>query len=366
MKLNDVADQLRVLLPRYTSLLSEYLSITSVTAVGGVATIVTSAPHGLTTGRFVILNGVGRQTPISATSVPAALRVGFETSIDHDVTMNWFADPEDASTDGRVRLGGFTTAQWNGLHELSSVPNRRNFQVKTALTAPVLNGAEYILEVEAGGMIGAYPIISINSTNFSIAGGFPDGDYLGGTISKMPRISVAITGVDAWTRLITPQTDDAISIVVIPLPVRTSKDRREYSDAVAAQTKGQDVRLKLIDGFTIAIVVPTHKQLSAGRAIDLCRHDLRGPLYRCLYGAIFPTGTSLAGDYKAIPISDEVLNYDHSILVYGYDFQIPYDIATGDAVSPKRTTAFRDILYTLDEGDGMTNTVDLDDEPLTS
>ena len=45
MRLLDVVNQLKILLPEYTSLVSSTLTASSIVASGGTATITTAAPH---------------------------------------------------------------------------------------------------------------------------------------------------------------------------------------------------------------------------------------------------------------------------------------------------------------------------------
>jgi len=364
MRLNDVANQLRLLIPQYTSLFSDYISVSSISVTSGVATITTSTAHGLTTGKSVIMNGVGRKTPISAVSQDGLI-FSFTTGVDHDITTNWYSDPSDRSTLGKIRLGGFTVSGWNGLQTLKSAVNRRTFSFQSALTSPVLNGGEYVLEVEAGGMTGAFPVTVTGASSFTISGAFPNGVYTGGLISKNPRIAVAIDGLDVWSRIQTPLQPDQFAMFVLPTPVVTSKDRSELSDAVSGRTQGSDFRLKVISGFSLLIIAPTNNQLSAGRAIDICRYDLRPVIYKSICGAVFDTGMSEDAKYKVIPIDDAVLNYEKAILVYSYEFQVPFDLTVDDTVPPARTSAFRDISYELEEGDGMSAEINLDDDPLS-
>lgn len=363
MRLNDVANQLRLLLPQYTDRFSTTLTASSITVSGSVATIITSAPHGLTTGKTIIMNGVGRKTPIEAVTKDGLI-VNIGTSVDHDQTMNWYSNPSDRSTLGKVVLGGFTVSGWNTSHTLKSVPNRRNFTFQSALSLPTLNGNEYVLEVEAGRMTGAFTVTVVNTTTFTITGSFTSGTYIGGKISKNPRVAVAIDGVDAWTRVLTPQATGDFCIYVLPTPVATSKDRSELSDAIAGKTNGADFRLKVISGFSLLIIAPTHAELSAGLAIDVCRYELRGPIYKCLAGAIFDSGVSEPAKYKAVPIDDAVVNYEKAILGYSYEFQVPFDISLDDTVPPAQTSAFRDITYELEVADGMNAPINLDDEPI--
>ena len=71
MRLVDITNQFRLLLPKYTDLFSDTVEISSITASSGVATIITSGPHGFTssdTGNSVTLSVVKTQTSITGVS----------------------------------------------------------------------------------------------------------------------------------------------------------------------------------------------------------------------------------------------------------------------------------------------------------
>lgn len=362
MKLNDVANQLRLLIPRYTTRFSDYLTASSIVSNGSVTTIVFSAAHGLVTGQWLIFNGVARKTPISAFS-KSVFDFTFTTSR-HDLTMNWYRDPGDRDSLNQVQLGGFTVAAWNGIHTLKAVPNRETFTIQSALDAPVLNGNEYILEMDVGGLYGNKQITVTNSTTITISGSITEGTYLGGTICQMPRIAVAVNAEDAWNRIQTPLANNKFAMILLPKDVVTSKDRNSYSDAVSARVSGEDFRLKLLDGFIILIIAPTHQQFSGATALDYCRHDMQAIIFKSIMGLTPDTGTADTGDYKIIPVTHGVETYDISKLVYRYEFQYPYDLTSNDTIPPAQTSAFRNVEYDLEVGDGMTVNVDLDDEPL--
>lgn len=363
MKLNDVANQLRLLIPQYTTKFSTFLAPSSITSNGTTATLTFASPHGMTTGQYLIFSGIGRRTPISSFTKDGLIFT-FVTGSNHDLTMNWYSNPNDRSTAGKVVLGGFTNAVWNGSKTLRSTPNRRNFTLQSNAADPVLTGSEYVVEIEASGLVGAKQVTVINSTTLTVTGSISAGTYEGGTVSQMPRISVAVTAKDAWDRIITPQQTNNFSMVVLPIDPVISKDRRTLSDAIASRTQGEEFRLKLLDGFMILIIAPSQAQLSGAVALDICRHDLRSVIYKSIMGVTLPTGTSDAGDYKVIPVNDGVISYDGSKLIYQYTFQYPIDLTLNDTVPPGQTAAFRDIEYSLEEGDGLNLNIDLDDEPL--
>lgn len=359
MKLNDVANQLKLLLSSYTDLFSTNLTVSSIVSDGATATI-TAPSHGLTTGSGVVLTGVSKETAINSVSKDGLIYT-FGTSTDNDLTLNWYRNPRDISTLNQVLFSGFTVPDWNEVHELIDVSNRRTFLIRSVIaTIPTLNGNEKLLEILPA-INKAFPITVVDDNTFTITGPITAGTYVGGKVSTIPRVYVAVNGQDAWERISSPSTSNNYVMFVLPPTngVPTSKDRNTLSDAVSTKTSGSDLRIRILDGFSLLIVAPTYEENSAGLAIDICRHDLRAVLYSCLLGAKLNTGLS-TDEFKVVPTQDEVALYDRSKLIYQYNFQLPIDTTVDDAVPPADTSAFRDIDFTLEVENGELTTTDFD------
>lgn len=366
MKLNDIANRLRLLLPSLSNLFSDFLTATSITSDGTTVTIVFSSDHGLTTGQHLSLSRIGFRNQIDSVATVGENHT-FTLANDSDQSINWYRDFLDFSTLNEVELKGFTDPNWNSVHTLTEVLNRRKFLITNSLTSPTLNGSEYILEIKAGGINSIHQITVVDSTTVTIpATGIPTGIYEGGVISRMPRVGVAYSFEDFKDRVLSPQIDPNYSMAVVPGEVVISKDRTTAFDAVSAQSSGNDFRLMTVDSFHIYIAAPTNNQLSGAVAIDTCRHILRGALYKCLFGANFDTGMSSGNSaYRVVPISDGIEFYNRAMLIYSYSFQFPFDTTLDDIIPPDINSAFRDIDYNEDLGDGVSGAVDLDEEPLT-
>ena len=168
MKLADVINQLRAVLPKYTDVFSSVINISSITVSGGVATIVTTGPHGFLAGANIVIGNAQVETPISAVSQDGNVFT-FTTGSDHDLTLGW---PEHEE----VTLNGFTDSAWNDSFTVTDVPNRRNFKVRSANTIPTLNTNEVLLEIRSDGVNGRWSAIVINPTTFTVQTVTLDGD----------------------------------------------------------------------------------------------------------------------------------------------------------------------------------------------
>lgn len=361
MKMTDIINQLRGVLPKYSSHFSTAISVLNISVSSGVATITTKVAHNLTTGDNVVLRNVAYKNPIDSVS-QSGLIFTFTTSSDHDLTYGW---PEHEN----ILLSGFTDSVWNSSFDLIGVPNRRTFKARSGNNLPVLNGLERLIEVRSDGVNGRYPVDVVNSTSFKITGDFQDGSYVGGTISSAQRISGAATEQRALEQY-TAQSTNSLWMFVVMKDATVGRDRTSQSDSISTKTTGTDMRLRLIDGFYILIFKNTSDDISAIEAIDLCRHDLLLPILRTVNGVRFDTGLAFDGDFRCIFTGHSYSDYNRAVIIYRYEFEVSMDLTNEDSVVPEDTRAFRDIDFTStirDDEDVEAMTilpVNLDDEPL--
>lgn len=359
MKLLDVVTQLQLLLPKFSDKVSTILSISSIIASSGVATIQTSSAHGLKSGQAVTIANVEVKTPITGVSKNGNLYT-FITSPAHDLTSTW---PEHAN----VILSGFTDGSWNGSFVLMSVPNRNTFVVQSINSLPTLNGNEALHEIRSDGINGRFQPTIVNTTTFTVAGNFIDGTYTGGSVNSGVRIAGAVT-IERAIEQYTEQNLADLWLFVVINDAEISKDRNTFSDATATRGRGDDIRVRIIDGFTITAVKNTTQDIAAVDALDICRHDLYSPILRSVYGARFDTGLSGAADFKAVPTGHGLAAYEKAYLAYSYAFEFVMELTEADAVYEGDTRAFRDIDYTQEiGGDDTTDMtilpINLDDNP---
>jgi hypothetical protein len=343
-----------MVLPKYTDLFSDTLSISSINVSSGVATIITSVAHNLDTGDEVTLSEVKSQTPLNTVSQDGLIFTF--TSDEHDLTYGW---PEHET----VELSGFTDSSWNGSFTLMDVPNRKTFKVQSTNTLPTLTGAERLLEVTNTGINGIYSVTVVNSTTFTISGISDDGEYTGGKVYGNVRIAGAVDFNRAMEQYTENNFTDLWGFVVMH-DADTSRDRNTFSDATATPVAGSTLRLRMVDGFSVYIFVNVSADIAAMEAIDICRDTLLAPILKTLFGVRFDSGVT-GSDFSNIITGHGVALYNRAIYVHVYNFETSMDITQEDAVIPSDTRAFRDIDYTqtVDTQD-MTVDIDLDDDPI--
>ncbi len=355
MRLIDILNQLRLILPRYTDLFSDNTPVSSIVVLGGIATVTTTAAHGLTTGNAVNISGAKSKTEITGVSQDGLLFTF--TSDTHDLTLGW---PEQEN----IELIGFTDSAWNGTFELKGVPNRQSFIIQSTETIPTLNGNEELLEIKNTGVNGMYSITVTSTTTFTFGTGLDNGTYLDGVVSSNVRIAGTVN-IERTIEQYTKQGLTDLWGFVVMHDVETSKDRSTYSDATSTPTQGSDIRLRLIDGFSFYIFVNVTQDIAATTAIDICRDTLLLPILKTLFGVIFDSGVT-GEDFRNIMTGQGIAHYDTAIYVHVYNFETSMDIFEADAVIPSNTRAFRDIEYThnISDTEALTANIDLDEEPL--
>ena len=119
MRLTEIVNQLKAVLPRYTNDFSTNLPITTLTRSGSLITATTSAAHGLSAGNKVLINGA--KTPIIISSLNRVNQsvAGIETQYanaicltKHNLTKNNLA----------VEISGADQAEYNGTHDTVWTP----------------------------------------------------------------------------------------------------------------------------------------------------------------------------------------------------------------------------------------------------
>ncbi len=356
MKAYDIINQLFVSLPSQTSLFSDSVSITSLSKVGTTVTAVSTAPHGLTTGKYVYIGGASRKTPVSTLTSSNGVATA-ATSVAHDLTEKWVTD---------VTLIGADQPQYNSSHALLSVPNRYTFTftVNSGITTPA-TGTISLLEPLRRGFNGWYQITVINTTTFTYTS---EDTYTANAYGTMyaltsPRISGALTlnkAVDCYSKF----GQNKLWAFVVMGDAVASKDRHSYQDAIASHTTGSTFRQQILNNIDIYVFVPTKDSLS-GRAERDTISDVAKYLYKCLLGRTYPTGFVDEPTAVLHFLRHGVQIWNHQFYVHKFSFEAMTDITKNDVVDPDYTRAFRDIELDNKNADYnnliMQTNIDLDD-----
>lgn len=345
MKLHDIVTQLQLVLPKHTDYFSETLSVSTIVASGGTATVTTSSPHGLTTGYSVSIIGAEQNTPLTAVSKDG-LVFTFTTTTAHDLTYGY---PGYET----VNLSGFTDGAWNDSFTLMAVDSRTTFKVKSTNTLPSLNTNEVLPEARMDGINGYYSVTVVDTTSFAVTGDFLDGSYYNATAKTSARIAGSVT-INMALEKYTKHSLDDMWLFVVAGDGGVSKDRTVTSDA-RVSVGGGDMKLTVVDGFSVYAVKNTTNESAAASSLDIARHELLGPIVSSLFGVRLDTGVTATGIYPVMFLGHGLEEYDRAYLVYRYDFEFAYELSSSDSVlEAGDTRAFAQIQT-------FTNTVGGDD-----
>ncbi len=336
MKLSEVVLQLQLILPKFTDYFSRTLTISSITAAGGVATIVAPS-HGLANLAPITISQVTQNTAINSVSKDGFLFT-FGTVAVHDLTFDYPGYEN-------VKLAGFTDSVWNDLFKLMAVPDKNTFIVQSTNSLPTLTGGESLLEERIDGVNGRYAITLVDPNTFQITGNFEDGTYTDGTIKAAVRIAGSVS-IDRALDQYTAMGDGELWIFVVMGDAVVSKNRTAYNDATATIAPNEDIRTRIVDSFSVFIIQSVKAEIAAVDAVDIARHDLLSPICKSLFGSIFSTGLSGAGDFRAILTGHNFIEYMREWFLYQYTFESTSDLTLEDAVDELDTKAFAEIDYT--------------------
>jgi hypothetical protein len=365
MKAYDVITQLRSTLPKYTNYFSDEYDISSLTRSGTTVTAITSTPHNLVTGYYVQI--VNALTPFTLDELTRTGNVATGITLNaHDLTEQW---PIDNPT---VELIGADQAEYNGTHDLLTVPNRKTFTFKvTGTPTTPATGTIKLLSNLAVGYNGWQQVTVIDSTTFTYqTASTPESPALGSNIvaRSRARISGAVS-VERAIESYTKKSPDEMWGFVVAGNTIANKNRAIYSDATDKYGKGEDYRQELIAPFAIYVFVPATNSISGRRERDQME-NLLPALCNSLLKVKFPTGF-IENPYSGVVFSSHSFyDYVGSYYIHEFMFETTAWIIEGDTIEPDYNVAFRDIFVnygsSFDSSDDiiMTDHIDLDDEPL--
>jgi hypothetical protein len=363
MKASDIIRRLMEVLPIHTDKFTDNIDISSITSSGLLATVTTSAPHGLTTGKYAHISGALVPNTITSLTQVDGIASAVTTS-DHDLTLGYQEN---------IIITGAAEAKYNGEHKLVNVFNRREFTFEVDETAVSPDtGTPLLLEdLKAFNYNGWHDIVVTSPTEFTYvlekSLGSPAYGEISGKIT--PRISGVATLEEAYLSYTKQSVGELFAYVVLEDLV-VSKDRNESTDATARFGKFAEYRQVFIQQFHVYVFYPNTQNISARSPRDDAE-DLIFPLCKSLLGVRFPSGFVEAPYSGVVFVSNAFGNSSNkAIYVNDFVFESSGEIQTADIAEDDRSVAFRDIdaeyrsSLTDDDIVKMTGVINLDNEPL--
>lgn len=344
MNTADVIRQLAATLPNYTTLFSSTLPLSSVSASGGVVTVVTSSPHNLTTGfEVTVTGGLTRLTAAIAWSGGVAT---VTTTPTHDQTEGY---------NETVTVGGATEPQFNGTHPLLTTPDRNTLTLSIPSAPAVATGTPYINQSLRGRVNGRHTVTVVDPTTFTYVNSTcPDGIIDNATIHDEIRVSGAAIIERALSAMTEQNINELWGFVVLE-DVVSSRDRTVKSDANFNITDGSVFRIRELESFSLYAVIPSADSITGRTPRDLAS-DLTPAIYKSLLGVLLPTGLTCERTAVITPESNGFFAYDGAYYVHRWMFGTHRDITVDDIAPDEDNVAFESINI---------KTLNSFDEPLT-
>jgi hypothetical protein len=361
-----IIGQLTQYLPELTNMFNQQAAVSAVVSGNSPQLLtITLANHGFSTGAWVVLTNslvnnpiIGVSQHFAADGVTNILR--FQTQAPHDLICNNNLFPPDADP---VTMIGFADPGLDSTLTTIDVSDRYHFDVVYP-TMPTLTGSETLQLPISTGLNGPWQITVIDINTFSIT--LNNAMYI--QPGNVPQLNVNwgfnISGTPDWKTamsLYTPQSPPKNNwIFVIMGDCRAGKDPNILSDAKQTNTSVTEQRIKMINTFSLTVLLPTNQSFSGAEAEELCWNEILFNLIQVMSGVNFPT--TLNSDYITTLISHGIVAYNTAYYAHNFEFEYVYEVANIDTWSDnfQESIALRQInmslLAPLDTG----STINLD------
>lgn len=330
MKITPLVLHGYVNIPRWTSLFSEALPVSTIVVVAGGNTVINcSAPHGVAVSGAIGVSITDAETPnaISAAVVQPDGDILITTASDHDLTMGWVTS---------VHVEGFTSASINGTRLLVDVPSPRQFVLRPGgvVASITLNGAEKLLEHLEAELTGWHAVQATSATALTFA-----------TPASVTRSYTVLTPVvvrsmkifgardpDAAERHYTENGAKKAAMFVCP----ESSVMAERVGGKGENGAGVDYRQRLADGFSVVIFLPSADTAAHVRCIDQAQGEVFKAVLRTFLGLQLDRSELIdAGGFSTTLHAHGSANItNNAVYVHKYDFHAPAMITNADGISP--------------------------------
>lgn len=363
MKATDIISKLKEVIPRYSGLFSDELNVTSLSNSSGTVTCTCDAKHDLKAGNEIFISGA--LTPITISSLSRSGNIATATTLsNHDLTEGY---------QQTITLTGADQKEYNGEHNLLTVPNRRTFSFSAtgSPVTPATGTIKMVEDIKAGynGLHTVSAIVDEYTFKFVISSN-PESPAQG-TIKL--RKNFRITGDITIQRFLEAYTKQAVNkayLVAILGGTNASKDRNTISDATNTSiNQNIEIRQRIIDPFSIYVVIPTTNTLTALNARDVME-DIWALINKSILYNVFPSGVTTILNIGAAFTNHNIFAYERAYYIHEFNYEFVYDLTREDGVNVDNSVAFRDIDIRINSqlnaqhNELMHTLDDLDDVPL--
>lgn len=381
---SDIVFHLAEYLPRLTDLFSDNIGITTVVSSGGYTlTCDTATAHGLSTSSPIYFKS--GKTPNTIASVTEGAIFPIQFPVTFDIAENLltieFQDVHDFTTpNARIEVEplpcvGFNEAVWNVTLDIVSVLSDTVVVVEFptgATTRPTFTaGAAIGYEERPLSIYGLQTVTSATTTQFIVAldsvnvPPIPDGTLIDVTATTAVRVAAVdnVTRADEiYTKM--PDTDDLWAFVIMN-DTDVSKDRHTLNDSTASFTHQNEMRLKMLQNFSIVVYFRTAASISGATAQELAYGDVLKALLKSLYGYSGFNDSDDVSDYVAVITGHGEGSSNVAYYTHVYEWQVPVDVNFTSGFQFYDDEAFRSIsgtfgMFETDNEEQLTLAITLD------
>lgn len=357
MKGADIVNQLRSLLPVYTSDFTDELSISSLARNGSTITAITDEVHGLSDNDNVTI--AGAKESITITSLTRAGNVITATC----ATNHKLPSPDKLLTPFFIEVANASPSDYNGTFQLTGTPSYKIFQFKIITTpaSPAINAGNLLLP-DFSFFNGIKIVTIVNSLTFTY-------DLLNdnlqspaaGTIKLHKNIRIDwAADFEIVFQDYTPNEARVAQnwIYVVVNPRETFKKDTTTTDITSVQIANSEFRYETTQTFSIFTFVPSADSRLGGIASDKAREYLK-PLLKTIGNYLLPSSLS---ECKFNPVTfqgDEPETFTGATYVHRFDFVVRGEIRNEDVIDPFQVVSLekldadfdKDLEIVIDFGD---------------
>lgn len=381
MKAADVVIQLRKVLPTLTDLFTTTVNISSLTKSGDTVTAVTSAPHNITNGDVVNIQGALTPFDISSLTNDGDWTAIAETLQAHDFTQGYPTIAELINADQSEYNGEIISRKRANYkeplardkaidRELLSVPNRKKitYAITGTPASPATGSNIRIIQNFPFGYNGLHQITVVDPTTFTYQETKELASPAEGTNIKAHfgyRISHLINPERMIESYTVQPPDEAYAFVVLGAQ-RASRDVYTNSDFTIEFMRGIDYRQSVAQDYSVFVILPTKTSIGAGNFADFFSQEMNKYLIKSLVGVEFDSLFTNRVQYLTAFIGNSPLLYETAFYVHEYQFTQSYYLTLDDTADNDTSVAFRnlELKFDSDAGELMSTDVNLDDDPL--
>ncbi len=357
MKGADIVNQLRSLLPVYTSDFTDELSISSLTRSGSTVTAVTNKVHNLSDNDNVTI--AGAKESITITSLTRSGNTVTATC----ATNHKLPPPEKLQTPLFIEIANASPSDYNGKFKLTATPSYKIFQFKITTTpaSPAGNSGNLLL-ADFSFYNGIKQVTIIDNVTFTY-------ELLNanlqspaaGTIKLHKNIRIDwAADFEIVFQDYTPNEARVAQnwIYVVVNPRETFKKDTTTTDITSVQIANSEFRYETTQTFSIYTFVPSADSRLGGIASDKAREYLK-PLLKTIGNYLLPSNLS---ECKFNPVTfqgDEPETFTGATYVHRFDFVVRGEIRNEDVIDPFQvvpleksdTDINKDLKVVIDFGD---------------